>query len=80
LPNKTAYFLFASYYGQKSKMPNAGEEKFLLHLLLQSEQGKMAGNGAGQQKKQQIFFRLTAFAGRAGGGWYSVLKTHFILV
>ena len=45
-------------------MPNAGEEKFLLHLLLQSEQGKMAGNGAGQQKKQQIFFRLTAFAGR----------------
>ena len=24
----------------------------------------MAGNGAGQQKKQQIFFRLTAFAGR----------------
>ena len=45
-------------------MPNAGEEKFLPHLLLQSEQGKMAGNGAGQQKKQQIFFRLTAFAGR----------------
>ena len=61
-------------------MPNAGAEKFLPHLLLQSEQGKMAGNGAGQQKKQQIFFRLTAFAGRAGGGWYSVLKTHFILV
>jgi hypothetical protein len=80
LPNKTAYFLFASYYGQKSKMPNAGAGKFPPHLLLQSEQGKMAGNGAGQQKKQQIFFRLTAFAGRAGGGWYSVLKTHFILV
>ena len=54
------------YYGQKSKMPNAGAEKFLPHLLLQSEQGKMAENGAGQQKKQQIFFRLTAFAGRAG--------------
>ena len=54
-------------------MPNAGAEKFPFHLLLQSEQGKMAGNGAGQQKKQQIFFRLTAFAGRAGGGWYSVL-------
>ena len=34
----------------------------------------MAGNGAGQQKKQQIFFRLTAFAGRAGGGWYSVFQ------
>lgn len=55
-------------------MPNAGAEKFPPHLLLQPEQGKMAGNGAGQQKKQQIFFRLTAFAGRAGGGWYSVLK------
>lgn len=47
-------------------MPNAGAGKFLPHLLLQSEQGKMAGNGAGQQKKQQIFFRLTAFTGRAG--------------
>ena len=34
----------------------------------------MTGNGAGQQKKQQIFFRLTAFAGRTGGGWYSVLR------
>ena len=48
-------------------MPNAGAIKFPPHLLLQSEQGKMAGNGARQQKKQQIFFRLTAFAGRAGG-------------
>ena len=57
-------FLFALYYGQKSEMPNAGAKKFPFHLLLQSEQGKMAGNGAGQQKKQQIFFRLTAFAGR----------------
>ena len=55
-------------------MPNAGAGKFLPHLLLQSEQGKMDGNGAGQQKKQQIFFRLTAFAGRAGGGWYSVFQ------
>ena len=64
LPNETGNFLFASYYGQKSKMPNAGAEKFPSHLLLQSEQGKMAGNGAGQQKKQQIFFRLTAFTGR----------------
>mgnify|MGYP006965348170 CR=1 FL=1 len=45
-------------------MPNAGAKKLPFHLLLQSEQGKMAGNGAGQQKKQQIFFRLTAFAGR----------------
>lgn len=40
-------------------MPNAGAEKFPSHLLLQSELGKMAGNGARQQKKQQIFFRLT---------------------
>jgi len=80
LDGKTGIFRFVLYYGQKSKMPNAGAKKFPFHLLLQSEQGKMAGNGAGQQKKQQIFFRLTAFAGRAGGGWYSVLKTHFILV
>ena len=45
-------------------MPNAGAEKFPPHLLLQSEQGEMAGSGTGQQKKQQIFFRLTAFTGR----------------
>ena len=64
LDGKTGIFRFVLYYGQKSKMPNAGAKKFPFHLLLQSEQGKMAGNGAGQQKKQQIFFRLTAFAGR----------------
>ena len=34
-------------------MPNAGAEKFPSHLLLQSEQGKMAGNGAGQQKSSK---------------------------
>ena len=32
----------------------------------------MAGSGAGQQKSSKSFSRLTAFAGRAGGGWYSV--------
>ena len=64
LDGKTGIFRFVLYYGQKSKMPNAGAKKFPFHLLLQSEQGKMAGNGARQQKKQQIFFRLTAFAGR----------------
>ena len=56
-------------------MPNAGAEKFPSHLLLQSELGKMAGNGARQQKKQQIFFRLTAFAGRrwAAGIQFSIV-------
>ena len=50
----------------RTKIRNAKRwgKKFPSHLLLQSEQGKMAGNGAGQQKKQQIFFRLTAFDGR----------------
>ena len=55
-------------------MPNAGAGKFPPHLLLQSEQGKMAGNGAGQQKKQQIFFRLTAFAGRRWRLVFSLVK------
>lgn len=74
--------LFSLCFLLRTKIKNAKHrgKKFLPHLLLQSEQGKMAGNGAGQQKKQQIFFRLTAFTGRTGGGWYSVLKTHFILV
>jgi hypothetical protein len=44
-------FLFASKYGQISKMPN------------------------GQQKKQQIFFRLTAFAGR----WWRLVFS-FLLI
>ena len=51
-------FLFASYYGQKSKMPNAGAEKFSPHLLLQSEQGEMAGSGTGQQKSSKSFSDL----------------------
>src|SRR5699024_1534213 len=51
-------FLFASYYGQKSKMPNAGAKKFPSHLLLPSEQGKMAGNGAEQQKSSKSFSDL----------------------
>ena len=74
--------LFSLCFLLRTKIKNAKHrgKKFLPHLLLQSEQGKMAGNGAGQQKKQQIFFRLTAFTGRTGGDWYSVLKTHFILV
>ena len=72
---KTAYFLFASYYGQKSKMPNAGAEKFPPHLLLQSEQGKMAGNGSRATKKAaNLFQTYCSSLRRAGGGWYSVLK------
>ena len=58
--------LFSLCFLLRTKIKNAKHrgKKFLPHLLLQSEQGKMAGNGAGQQKKQQIFFRLTASAGR----------------
>ena len=71
LDGKTGIFRFVLYYGQKSKMPNAGAKKFPFHLLLQSEQGKMAGNGAGQQKKQQIFFRLTASCAAMGQRLFS---------
>ena len=53
-------------------MPNAGAKKFPSHLLLQSEQGKMAGNGAGQQKSSKSFSDLLLSLA-AGGGWYSVL-------
>ena len=55
LPNGTGNFLFASYYGQKSKMPNAGAKKFPSHLLLQSEQGKMAGTEPGNKKAVNLF-------------------------
>lgn len=61
-------------------MPNAGAKKFPFHLLLQSEQGKMAGNGAGQQKKQQIFFRLTAFAGRRWRRVFNLGKEVFLQI
>jgi len=54
-------------------MPNAGAEKFLPHLLLQSEQVKMTGNGAGQQKSSKSFSDLLLSLA-AGGGWYSVLN------
>lgn len=59
--------------GKTSKMPNTNAEKFFPHLLLQPAGGKMAGSRAGQQKSSKSFSRLTAFAGRAGGGWYLVL-------
>ena len=39
-------------------MPNAGAEKLPSHLLLQSDQGKMAGSGAGQQKSSKSFSDL----------------------
>ena len=54
------------------QMPNTRAEKFPPHLLLQPAGVKMAGSGARQQKSSKSFSRLTAFAGRAGGGWYSV--------
>ena len=54
--------------GKTSKMPNTNAEKSPSHLLLQPAWVKMAGSGAGQQKSSKSFARLTAFAGRAGGG------------
>ena len=54
-------------------MPNAGAEKLPSHLLLQSDQGKMAGSGAGQQKSSKSFSDLLLSLA-AGDGWYSVLK------
>ena len=42
-------------------MPNAGAEKFPFHLLLQSEQGKMAGNAAGATKKAANLFQTYCF-------------------
>ena len=53
-------------------MPNTRAEKFPPRLLLQPAGGKMAGSRDGQQKSSKSFARLTAFAGRAGGGWYLV--------
>ena len=38
--------------GEATKMPNTRAEKFPPRLLLQPAGGKMAGSGAGQQKKQ----------------------------
>jgi hypothetical protein len=64
LPNETAYFLFASYYGQKSEMPNAGAKNSPFTYYYNLNRAKWPGTEPGQQKKQQIFFRLTAFTGR----------------
>ena len=55
-------------------MPNAGAEKFLPHLLLQSEQGKMAGNGTGTTKKAANLFQTYCFHWPPVGGWYSVFQ------
>ena len=44
----------------RTKIRNAKRrgKKYSFHLLLQSEQGKMAGNGAGQQKSSKSFSDL----------------------
>ena len=55
-------------------MPNAGAGKFLPHLLLQSEQGKMAGNGAGQQKSSKSFSDLLLSLAAGGRLVFSLVK------
>ena len=64
--------------GVQAVVERAEAEKFSSHLLLQSEQGKMAGNVAGQQKSSKSFSDLLLLL-VAGGGWYSVLKVRFRL-
>ena len=44
--------------GVQAVVERAEAEKFSSHLLLQSEQGKMAGNVAGQQKSSKSFSDL----------------------
>ena len=74
--------LFSLCFLLRTKIGNAKRrgKKFPFHLLLQSEQGKMAGNGAGTTKKAANLFQTYCFHWPPVGGWYSVLKTHFILV
>ena len=66
----------------RTKIRNAKRrgKKIFLSLTTTIRTGQNGRERSRATKKQQIFFRLTAFTGRAGGGWYSVLKTHFILV
>ena len=65
--------------GVQAVVERAEAEKFSSHLLLQSEQGKMAGNVAGQQKSSKSFSDLLLLLAAPVGGWYSVLKVRFRL-
>ena len=58
------------------QMPNTRAEKFPPRLLLQPAGGaKWPGAEPDNKKSSKSFSRLTAFAGRIGGGWYSVFMT-----
>ena len=63
-------FPFTPHTTALRNLPNGAGSFFWLHLPTTGDFRFCQMD----TKKQQIFFRLTAFTGRAGGGWYSVLK------
>ncbi|WP_419573942.1 hypothetical protein [Ruminococcus sp.] len=73
MPNKTAYFLFASYYGQKSEMPNAGAKNFPLTYYYNPNRAKWPETELGNKKSSKSFSDLLLHVPLWGSG-YSVVK------
>ena len=57
-------FLFALYYGQKSRVPNTGTKNFPLTYYYNLNRAKWPETETGNKKSSKSFSRLTAFAGR----------------
>ena len=74
MPNKTAYFLFASYYGQKSVMPNAGAKNFPLTYYYNPNRAKWPETELGNKKSSKSFSDLLLSLAAPVGGGYSVVK------
>lgn len=65
-------FSLPSTTGKCSKCQTPGQKNFLLAYYYNRQGAKWPGAEPDNKKSSKSFSRLTAFAGRVGGGWYSV--------
>ena len=65
-------FSLPSTTGKCSKCQTSGRKNSLLAYYYNRQVAKWPGAEPDNKKSSKSFSRLTAFAGRTGGGWYSV--------
>lgn len=68
-------FSLPSTTGKCSKCQTPGQKNSLLAYYYNRQGAKWPGAEPDNKKSSKSFSRLTAFAGRVGGGWYSVFMT-----
>ena len=69
---KLEFFALFSTTDKNQKCQTPGQKNFPFTYYYNPNRAKWPGTEPGNKKSSKSFSRLTAFAGRAGGGWYSV--------